>query len=78
MPDRPRKHCKKFIVYLKIEKHLAASTVNLARNAAMKALSHAKQRKIIKEFDFDAVLRAGEKSAKRGILEKEGVDFSMR
>jgi integrase len=65
---------QKFIVYLKIEKHLAASTVNSARNAAMKALRHAKQRKIIKEFDFDAVLRAGGKASKRGILEKEEVD----
>jgi len=69
----------KFIVYLKIEKKLAAATVNLARNAAMKALRHAKQRKIIKDFDFDAVLRAGGKAVKRGILEKEEVDelFSL-
>jgi integrase len=68
-----------FIVHLKIEKHLAASTVNLARNAAMKALRHAKRKKIIKEFNFDAVLRAGGKTSERGILEKEEVDelFSL-
>jgi integrase len=67
-----------FIIYLKIEKHLAASTVNSARNAAMKALRHAKQKKIIKDFDFDAVLRAGGKASKRGILEKEEVDELFR
>lgn len=65
---------QKFIVYLKIEKHLAASTVNSARNAAMKALRHAKHKHIIINFDFHAVLRAGGKTAKRGILEKEEID----
>jgi len=65
---------QKFVVYLKIEKKLAASTVNSARNAAMKALRHAKQKKIIKDFDFDAVPRAGGKASERGILEKEEVD----
>jgi len=65
---------QKFVVYLKIEKHLAASTVNLARNAAMKALRYAKQKHIIKDFDFDSVLRAGGKSNARGILEKEEIE----
>jgi len=70
---------QKFIVYLKIEKKLAPATVNLARNAAMKALRYAKQKHIIKDFDFDAVLRAGGRASKRGILEKEEVDklFSL-
>jgi len=70
---------QKFIVNLKIEKKLAPATVNLARNTAMKALRYAKRKHIIKDFDFDAVLRAGGKAAKRGILEKEEVDklFSL-
>jgi integrase len=65
---------QKFVVYLKIEKKLAPATVNLARNTAMKALRYAKRKHIIKEFDFDAVLRAGGKASERGILEKEEVD----
>jgi integrase len=68
------KTLQKFIVFLKIEKHLAASTVNSARNTATKALKYAKQKQIIKSFDFDAVLRAGGKPAKRGVLEQDEVE----
>jgi integrase len=63
-----------FIVYLKIDKKLAASTVNSARNAAIVALRYAKRKKIILHFDFDSVLRAGGKSGDRGILEREEVE----
>ncbi|MDR2716533.1 MAG: hypothetical protein LBB89_00500 [Treponema sp.] len=59
---------------MKIEKHLAASTVNSARNVSLNALHYAKQNKLIQNFDFDIVLRAGGKAAKRGILEKEEVE----
>jgi hypothetical protein len=52
---------QKFIVYLKVERKLSASTVNLARNAAFVALKYAKRKKIIRHFDFEAVLRAGAK-----------------
>jgi len=62
---------EKFIVYLKQEKHLASSTVNLARNTAMKALRYAKKKRLIKSFDFDSVLRAYGKAAKRGVLTNE-------
>jgi len=48
-----------FLVFLKINKGLAASTVNKARNAAFVAIGYAKRRKLIGTFDFDAVLRAG-------------------
>jgi len=65
---------QKFIVFLKTEKHLASSTVNSARNASTKALRYAKRKRLINTFDFDAVLRAGGKGAKRGILEKEEID----
>jgi integrase len=65
---------QKFIVYLKIDKKLSASTVNSARNVAFVALRHAKRKKLIQQFDFDAVLRAGGKPKERGILEKEEVD----
>jgi integrase len=70
---------QKFIVYLKIDRKLSASTVNSARNVAFVALRHAKRKKLIQQFDFDAVLRAGGKPKERGILEKEEVDslFSM-
>jgi len=73
------KTLNEFLVYLKTKKNLSGSTVNLARNAAIKALRHAKRNYLIKDFDFDAVLRAGGKAAKRGILEKEEVDrlFSL-
>ena len=59
---------QKFIVYLKIDKKLAASTVNSARNAAIKALRYAKRKKIIKSFDFDNILRAGGKPGESGVL----------
>jgi integrase len=65
---------QKFIVHLKVDEGYAASTVNSVRNCAFVALRYAKRKKIITRFDFDAVLRAGGKSAKRGILEKEEVE----
>ena len=70
---------QKFVVFLKLEKKLAASTVNSARNAAFVALRHAKRKKIIRSFDFDAVLRAGGKPNERGVLEKKEVEklFSL-
>jgi integrase len=70
---------QKFIVHLKLEKKLAASTVNSARNAAIKALRYAKRKKIIKTFDFENVLRAGGKPKERGILERNEAEklFSM-
>jgi integrase len=65
---------QEFIVHLKVDKKLASSTVNSARNAAIKALRYAKRKKIIHRFDFDAVLRAGGKAKQRGILEKDEVE----
>jgi len=65
---------QQFIVHLKIERGFASSTVNLARNAAFVALRYAKRKKMIKHFDFDAVLRAGGKSKERGVLGKDEVD----
>ncbi|MDR0313054.1 MAG: site-specific integrase [Treponema sp.] len=72
-------YLQKFVVYLKTEKKLAASTVNSARNAAFVALRYAKRKKIIRQFDFDAVLRAGGKAKERGILERDEVEklFSL-
>jgi len=65
---------QEFIVHLKIERGLASNTVNLARNAALVALKYAKRKKIIKYFDFDAVLRAGGKPKERGVLENHEVE----
>ena len=65
---------QKFIVHLKVDKKLASSTVNSARNAAIKALRNAKKDKLILYFDFDAVLRAGRTAKKRGILEQDEVE----
>jgi integrase len=65
---------QKFVVYLKISKKLSSATVNLARNAAFVALRYAKRNKILKHFDFDAVLRAGGSPKDRGILEREEVE----
>jgi len=65
---------QQFIVFLKLEKKLAASTVNSARNAAIKALRYAKRKRIIKYFDFDNVLRAGGKQKERGVLERKEAD----
>jgi hypothetical protein len=62
-----------FLVYLKNQKKLSASTVNQARNSAFVALRYAKRRKIISTFDFDTVLRANGQPKERGILEKEEV-----
>ncbi len=64
---------QKFLVHLKIEKKLSASTVNQARNAAFVALKYAKRHRLIKNFDFDAVLRASGRAEERGILEREEV-----
>jgi integrase len=63
-----------FIIYLKTQKHFAASTINSIRNASTKALRYAKSKKKIKYFDFDAVIRASGKSVPRGILENEEAD----
>jgi integrase len=65
---------QEFIIYLKTQKHLAASSINSIRNVSMKALRYAKSKKMIKYFDFDAVIRAGGKAAERGVLENEEVD----
>jgi len=65
---------QEFIVHLKIERGLSSNTVNLARNAAFVALKYAKRKKMIKYFDFDAVLRAGGKPKERGVLEKHEVE----
>jgi integrase len=65
---------QQFVVHLKIEKQLAASTVNSARNTAIVALRYAKRKKMIQHFDFEAVLRAGGKPKERGTLEKDEVD----
>ena len=61
---------QRFIVHLKIDRKLAASTVNSARNTAIKALRYASRKKIIRSFDFDNVLRAGGKAKDRGVLER--------
>jgi len=71
---------QKFVVYLRMDKKLSASTVNSACNAAIVALRYAKRKKIIQQFDFDAVLRAGGEAKERGVLEKEEVEklFSLQ
>jgi len=63
-----------FVIYLKTQKRFAASTVNSIRNASMKALRYAKSKKLIKSFDFDAIIRASGKSVPRGVLENEEAD----
>jgi integrase len=63
-----------FIVHLKIDKGLAASTVNSARNVAFVALRYAKRKKHIRDFDFAAVLRAGGEAKARGVLTKEEIE----
>jgi len=71
---------QKFVIYLRLDKKLSASTVNSARNAAIVALRYAKRKKIIKQFDRDAVLRAGGEANERGVLRKEEVEklFSLK
>ena len=63
-----------FIVYLKIKKNLAASSINSIRNTALVALRYAKRKKMIKRFDFDVVLRAVGDSKERGVLENNEVE----
>jgi integrase len=65
---------QKFLVYLKTGKKLSGGTVNHARNVAFVALRYAKRNRVIKHFDFEAVLRAGDKAAERGILERKEVE----
>jgi len=65
---------QEFIVYLKIEKKLSASTVNSARNTSLVALRYAKRKKLVRHFDFDNVLRAGGKPKERGILENKDAE----
>ena len=62
-----------FLVWLKTDRGLSASTVNLARNAAFVAIKFAKRHRLIRFFDFDAVLRCSGKPKKRGILERDEV-----
>jgi len=75
-----------FLVYLRTEKShiknankkpkigLAASTVKQARNAAIVPLRFAKRKKIIKTFDFDAVIKPNGDYVERGILSPDQVD----
>jgi len=75
-----------FLVYLRTEKNhvkktkkelklgLSASTVKLARNAAIVPMRFAKRKKIIKTFDFDAVIKPNGDYVERGILDREKVD----
>ncbi len=67
-----------FLVYLCTDKGLAAGTVNRARNTAIAALRYAKRRKLIKDFNFDAVLRASGDPKGRGILEREEAERLFR
>jgi integrase len=62
-----------FLVWLKTDRGLSASTVNLARNAAFVAIKFAKRHRLLRFFDFDAVLRCSGKAKGRGILEREEV-----
>jgi integrase len=62
-----------FLVWLKTDRGLSASTVNLARNAAFVGIKFAKRHRLLRFFDFDAVLRCSGKPKGRGILEREEV-----
>ena len=70
---------QKFVLHLKHEKKLAASTINSARNTAIKALRQAVRKKIILSFDFENVLRAGGEPKERGILDNNEAEklFSL-
>ena len=75
-----------FLVYLRTEINrvkktkkesksgLSASTVKLARNAVIVPLRYAKRKKIIKTFDFDAVIKPNGDYDERGILSRDQVD----
>ncbi|MDR3283671.1 MAG: tyrosine-type recombinase/integrase [Treponema sp.] len=63
-----------FLVSLKMDKGLSASTVNSTRNTAFVALRYAQRKKIIKGFDFEEVIRASGDTKQRGILEREQVE----
>jgi len=77
-----------FLVYLKTEKNkerksankeeqekgLSSSTVKSARNAAIVPLRHAKRKKIIRTFDFDAVIKPNGDYVERGILNRDQVE----
>jgi integrase len=63
-----------FLVFLKTEKKYSASTVRLARNAAIKPLRFAKRKKIIRNFDIDAVIKVNGDFKERGILNRDQVE----
>ncbi|MCL2272142.1 MAG: tyrosine-type recombinase/integrase [Treponema sp.] len=63
--------CREKKSYSKNTKGLSASTVKLARNAAIIPLRYAKRKKIIKSFDFDAIIRPNGDYVERGILSRE-------
>jgi integrase len=75
-----------FLVYLRteinhikktkkeIKSGLSASTVKLARNAAIVPLRYAKRKRIIKTFDFDIVIKPNGDFEERGILNRDQVD----
>jgi len=68
-----------FLVYLRTEKKLSASTGKLARNAAIIPLRYAKRKKIIRNFDFEQVIRVNGEAEERGILDRSQVEalFSL-
>ena len=75
-----------FLVFLRTKKSLvkktnkepkiglSASTVKQARNAAVVPLRFAKRKKIIKSFDFDAVIKPNGDYVERGILNHDQVE----
>jgi integrase len=74
-----------FLVYLRTEKvkeknkdknkeqkkGLSVSTVKLVRNAAIVPLRYARRKKIIRDFDFDAVIKVNGDFEERGILDRD-------
>jgi len=73
-----------FLVYLRTEKEpekktrkekgLSVSTVKLARNAAVVPLRYAKRKKIIRNFNFDDVIKVSGEFEERGILSRDQVE----
>jgi integrase len=59
-----------FLVHLRTERHLSASTAKLVKNVAIIPLRYARRKKIIGGFDFEQVIKIHGKTAERGILER--------
>jgi len=65
---------RRYYLRQRSENGLSVSTVKLARNAAVVPLRYARRKKIIRDFNFDDVIKVSGDFEERGILSRDQVE----